>query len=74
MHDIDDKELELMIKYVCKKYRDELFGDIERNLCLEHYNAIFGLQLTVDNVKVKFSRCKICNKERICVVHPLQKR
>jgi len=74
MFEISDKELEERIKYICKKYRDELFGEIERNLCIDHYNDLFGLQVTVDDIETKLSRCRFCNEEKICVVHPLKEK
>ena len=74
MYDFDDEELELMVRYVCKKYRDEIAEDFEKNLCIEHYNQLFRLQLSVDDVETMVSECKLCNEEKVCVVHPLRKR
>ncbi len=57
------------LRYVCNKYREELFGHIERNLCLEHYNAIFGSDLKEGECEIHKSHCFFCNEEKICVVH-----
>lgn len=57
------------LRDVCVKYREELFGHIERNLCLEHYNSIFKTEYKEGEVEMHQSRCRFCNEEKLCVVH-----
>lgn len=57
------------LRDVCIKYREELFGDIERNLCLDHYNTIFKTEYKEGQIEMYNSRCAFCNEEKLCVVH-----
>ncbi len=49
------------LRDVCIKYREELFGDIERNLCLDHYNTIFKTEYKEGQIEMYNSRCAFCN-------------
>lgn len=63
MRRITDKQ----IIAFAKKHRKELFIDIEENLCLEHYNKIFKVELTENDVEFQQSMCYFCKEEKPCV-------
>lgn len=49
------------LRDVCIKYREELFGDIEKGLCLKHYNMLFKTDFKEDEVKRDKTQCFLCN-------------
>ncbi len=56
---------EFIVPYLRKNYKT-LFPDIDKNLCLEHYNAIHQTTLTENNIKLIPTKCWACkaNKDR----------
>lgn len=51
------------------KYRDFFIADLEESLCLECYNMVKRLNLTENDVELKESVCKLCNKKKLCIKH-----
>ncbi len=49
------------------KYREFLITDLERNICLDCYNMVKKRNLTENNVELKYSVCKLCNKHKPCI-------
>ena len=61
MKKLTDEQIFLCIE----KYRDEMKADIEKNLCLDCYNMVKRLKLTVNDVELKESACALCGKKPI---------
>ncbi|MBR5246292.1 MAG: hypothetical protein IKV25_02845 [Clostridia bacterium] len=53
---------------IMKKHREFIFGDIEKNLCLEHYNLLNRQNLTKNDVDFRKAYCPFCSKEKLCVI------
>lgn len=51
------------------KYRDYFIKDLEESICLECYNMVKRLNLTENDVELKESVCKLCNKKKLCIKH-----
>ncbi len=49
-----------------RKNRKTLFADIEKNLCLEHYNIIHKTNFTENDIELNPTKCWVCkaNKDR----------
>lgn len=56
-----------MLRYIAIKYRTELFADIEKNLCLDHFNKVFELDLCENDVELEMNFCHQCKEEKPCV-------
>ena len=56
------------IMYLIDKYRDFFIADLESSICLECYNMVKKTNLTENDVEFKDSVCKMCGKQKPCVV------
>lgn len=52
---------------VAKKYRKELFGLLEKTLCVKHFNAICNCNLPKDTPFVEDGFCVMCQEKKSCV-------
>lgn len=54
-----------IVPYMIKN-RETLFADLEKNLCLEHYNVIHKTNFTEKDIELNPAKCWVCkaNKDR----------
>ena len=54
-----------IVPYMIKN-RETLFADLEKNLCLEHYNIIRKTNFTEKDIELNPTKCWVCkaNKDR----------
>ena len=50
------------IVYLLRKYKESLIADIDKNLCLEHYNILHKSNLTVNNIVLNPTKCWFCKQ------------
>ncbi len=50
---------EFIVPYMRKNYKT-LFPDIDKNLCLDHYNFVNKTNLTENDIKLTPSNCWLC--------------
>lgn len=50
------------ILYLLKKHRELFIADIDKNLCLEHYNILHKSNLTENNIVLKPTKCWFCKQ------------
>lgn len=55
-----------IVPYMIKN-RETLFADLEKNLCLEHYNIIHKMNFSENDIELNSTKCWICkaNKDRL---------
>ena len=51
------------------KNRKCFIARLESSMCLECYNMVKELNLTENDVELKDSVCKLCNKQKPCIKH-----
>ena len=49
-----------MFFYLVNKHRNYLIADIEKLLCLEHYNHLNKTSCTEKDIKLKPTECWVC--------------
>ena len=50
------------IVYLLRKYKENLIADIDKNLCLEHYNILHKSNLTENNIVLNPAKCWLCKQ------------
>ena len=48
------------ILYLLKKYREFFIADIDKNLCLEHYNFLHKSNFIENDIKSNQTKCWFC--------------
>lgn len=54
---------ECIVPYMRKNYKN-LFPDIEKNLCLEHYNTIHKMNFTENDIELNSTKCWVCKTKK----------
>lgn len=62
MRDHFELYFDLFIVPYIRKHRKELFPDLEKNLCLEHYNILHKTTLSEDEVELNPEECWFCKE------------
>lgn len=55
-----DLFFEVYIVPYLRKNHEKLFPELEKNLCLEHYNTIHKTNLTKNDIKLNPTNCWFC--------------
>ena len=58
MRDITEEKIE----YLLKKYGKMLFPELEKNLCIEHYNDLHKTNFTEKDIELNQSECWLCKE------------
>ncbi|MBQ5677749.1 MAG: hypothetical protein IIV47_02670 [Clostridia bacterium] len=60
MRKITDEYFEEYLIPLMRKYREVIFEDLEKNLCLEHYNVIHKTNFTEKDIELNPTKCWVC--------------
>lgn len=52
-----------IVPYIRKHHR-EIFPNLDKNLCLEHYNIIHKTNLTENDIELNPTKCWVCKRTK----------